>query len=176
MKWRIEPRSQSGIGVEQAGGGEHGETVETAMTCNKRAGGTCSGVGTADRCGGIQTMTNKGGEASQVRWENGSDRVRSRRLRDYREAGDGWQGVVSEEGASRCVATYGWIAEEGAGVARGIVRVRRPAKRRQNDEAEIRENEDIWQGEHQSIMVARANREHIDSPRMHRNTSLDAIW
>ncbi|KAF9782638.1 hypothetical protein BJ322DRAFT_1022236 [Thelephora terrestris] len=112
MKWRIELRSQSGIRVEQAGGGEHGETVETATTCNKRAGGTCSGVRTADRCGGIRTMTNKGGEASQVR---------SGRSRDYREAGDGRQGVVSEEGASRCIAMYGWIAEEGAGVARGIV-------------------------------------------------------
>ncbi|KAF9789862.1 hypothetical protein BJ322DRAFT_562565 [Thelephora terrestris] len=125
MKWRIKPRSQSGIGVEQAGGRQRSETVKTTTMCNKRAGGTCSGVGTVDRCGGIRTMTNKGvrrvescGRTEVIGWHVGSGRSdserglrgfgevqRSGRSRDYWEADNGRQRVVSRKGASRCVAT-----------------------------------------------------------------------
>ncbi|KAF9789466.1 hypothetical protein BJ322DRAFT_1018109 [Thelephora terrestris] len=75
MKWRIKPRSQSGIGVKQAGGGERGETVETAITCNKRAGGHVFQSQDDGPMRGDPNNDEQGDEASQVRWENGSDRV-----------------------------------------------------------------------------------------------------
>ncbi|KAF9790784.1 hypothetical protein BJ322DRAFT_1017425 [Thelephora terrestris] len=121
MKWRIKPRSQSGIGVEQAGGGEHGETVEMATTCNKRAGGTCSRVGAADQCGGIRTMMNKGarrvksgGRTEVIGWHVGSGRLDLERgLRGFWRSPEEWE-------VARLLGGWRWLTRghvEGGGFA-----------------------------------------------------------
>jgi hypothetical protein len=126
--------SRDGDEMQQEGGGHvfrsrDGGPMRGNPNNDEQGGrGESSQVGERKRSGGTW---DRGGRTRSVDLEDFVEVKRSGRSRDYRETGDGRQGVVWEEATSRCVATYGWIAEEGAGVARGIVRVGRPAKRRQ---------------------------------------------
>ncbi|KAF9791129.1 hypothetical protein BJ322DRAFT_1017700 [Thelephora terrestris] len=115
--------SRDGDEMQQEGGGHvfrsrDGGPMRGNPNNDEQGGrGESSQVGERKRSGGTW---DRGGRTRSVDLEDFVEVKRSGRSRDYRETGDGRQGVVWEEAASRCVATYGWIAEEGAGVARGI--------------------------------------------------------